>query len=188
MLYLSGPNPTVWIGRAKAEMENATIDLKPHGEDLSGRVHQLPCCVKHDGPASVSHYFKPKHNCVSDEGLPLQEAHFRGRLLQGTTLRLPQGYSGISLLYLFLKFNRSLLFTTIDANEWMFSAPVCGSVGFVLAKKTSPPSSKQNSNSWVSKATFQDITYWNHDYVPSHNDEMFRAFHWLTVAKAVSRF
>ncbi|BAT76146.1 hypothetical protein LR48_Vigan01g241300 [Vigna angularis] len=148
--YLPRQNPTVWIGRAKAEMENATVDLKPHGEDLSGCVHQLPCCVKHDGPASVSHYFKPKYNGVSDEGLPLQEAHFRGRLLQGTTLQLPHGYSG-----------------------------------FVLAKKTSPPSSKQYSNSWVTKATFQDITYWNHDYVPSHNDEMLRAFHWLTVAKAL---
>ncbi|KOM40661.1 hypothetical protein LR48_Vigan04g085900 [Vigna angularis] len=55
------PNPTMWIGRAKAKMENTTVDLKPHGEDLSSRVHQLPSCVKHDGPASVSHYFKPKH-------------------------------------------------------------------------------------------------------------------------------
>ncbi|RZB55667.1 hypothetical protein D0Y65_045126 [Glycine soja] len=35
------------------------------------------------------------------------------------------------------------------------------------------------------KATFQDITYWNHDYIPSHNDELFRAFHWLIVANAV---
>ncbi|XP_052201416.1 uncharacterized protein LOC127807533 isoform X2 [Diospyros lotus] len=28
--------------------------------DLTGQVHQLPCCVKYDGPCSVSHYFKPK--------------------------------------------------------------------------------------------------------------------------------
>ncbi|RDX74073.1 SPAC12B10.15c, partial [Mucuna pruriens] len=125
----------------------ASIDLKRDGkgmEDLSGRVHQLPCCVKHDGPASVSHYFKPKPAGVGDEGLPLQLAHFRGRLLQGTTLQLPHG--------------------------------------FVLSKKTSPPSSQ---HSWDTNATFQDITYWNHDYVPSHNDELFRAFHWLSLAKAV---
>lgn len=107
-------------------------------------------CFKHDNLASVSYYFKPKHKGVGeDEGLPLQEAHFRGRLLQGTTLPLPHGYSG-----------------------------------FVLSK-SSPPTSDENSHSWDTKATFQDITYWNHDYSPSQNDELFRAFHWLTVAKAL---
>ena len=93
------PKRTGWIGRGNCHMEKATIDLKRDGKDLSGRVHQLPCCVKHDGPASVSHYFKPKHKGVGeDEGLPLQEAHFRGRLLQGTTLPLPHGYSGTLFL------------------------------------------------------------------------------------------
>ncbi|PNX65273.1 hypothetical protein L195_g062510, partial [Trifolium pratense] len=34
-----------------------TIDLKRDGiEDLSSRVHLLPCCIKHDGPTEVSHY------------------------------------------------------------------------------------------------------------------------------------
>lgn len=28
--------------------------------DLSGKVHQLPCAIKFDGPCSVAHYFKPK--------------------------------------------------------------------------------------------------------------------------------
>ncbi|KAK7388410.1 hypothetical protein VNO78_23226 [Psophocarpus tetragonolobus] len=133
-------------------MEKAKIDLKGEGkgiENLSGRVHQVPCCVKHDGPASVSQYFKPKPKGFGDDvnqgqALPLQEAHFRGRLLQGTTLPLPHGYSG-----------------------------------FVLTKNTSSPSS------WNTKATFQDITYWNHHYVPSHNDEFLRAFHCLTLAKAL---
>ncbi|KAK7329895.1 hypothetical protein VNO77_24076 [Canavalia gladiata] len=128
-------------------MEKASIDLNGDGkEDLSGRVHQLPCCIKHDGPASVSHYFKPKPSGVGDEGLALQQAHFRGRLLQGTTLHLPQGYRG-----------------------------------FILGKKTS----EENSHSWETKATFHDITYWNHDYLPSHNDDFFRASHWLTLAKAL---
>ena len=71
----------------------------------------------------------------------------------------------------------------------MFSVPMymCVSAGFVLSK-SSPPTSDENSHSWDTKATFQDITYWNHDYSPSQNDELFRAFHWLTVAKAVSHF
>ncbi|KAJ1433569.1 WD40/YVTN repeat-like-containing domain superfamily [Sesbania bispinosa] len=140
--------------RWREEMEKgapATIDLKRDGmEDLTGRVHQLPCCIKHDGPASVSHYFKPKPTGVGDDGLPLQQAHFRGRLLHGTTFHLPQGYSG-----------------------------------FVLGKKSSPHTEEENSHSWETNATFHDITYWNHDYVPSQNDDFLRAFHWLTVAKAL---
>lgn len=38
---------------------------------------------------------------VGEEGLPLQQAHFRGRLLQGTTLPLPHGYSGILFCFHF---------------------------------------------------------------------------------------
>ncbi|XP_004507766.1 uncharacterized protein [Cicer arietinum] len=131
----------------------ARIDLKREArEDLSGHVHLLPCCIKHDGPTQVSHYFKPKPTGVvgEEDGLPLQQSHFRGRLLQGTTLPLPHGYSG-----------------------------------FVLGKKTPRNKSDENSNSWETNATFQDITYWNHDYAPSQNDDFIRAFHWLTVANAL---
>lgn len=53
--------------------------------------------------------------------------------------------------------------------------------GFVLGKKTS-------GDCWHTNATFRDITYWNHDDIPSHNDQFFRAFHWLTVSTAVSFF
>ncbi|KAI8029699.1 hypothetical protein LOK49_LG01G01223 [Camellia lanceoleosa] len=42
-----------------------SIDLSRGGNltavvDLTGQVHQLPCCVKYDGSCSVAHYFKPK--------------------------------------------------------------------------------------------------------------------------------
>jgi ribonuclease H2 subunit C len=57
-----------------------------------------------------------------------------------------------------------------------------------LGKKSSHKKSGESSDSWETSATFNDITYWNHDYVPSQNDDFFRAFHWLTVAKAVSSF
>lgn len=30
--------------------------------DLTGHIHQLPCCIKYNGPCSVSHYFKPNHS------------------------------------------------------------------------------------------------------------------------------
>lgn len=28
--------------------------------DLTSKVHQLPCCIKYDGPTPVSQYFNPK--------------------------------------------------------------------------------------------------------------------------------
>ncbi|TKY53606.1 Ribonuclease H2, subunit C [Spatholobus suberectus] len=117
-------------------------------EHLSRRVHQLASCIKHDGPASISHYFKPKPTGVRDEGLPLQQEHFRGKLLQGTTLYLPHGYSV-----------------------------------FVLGKKSSPPTSNKSFQSWDMNAMFQDITYWNHEYALSHDDELFRAFIGLLLQK-----
>lgn len=45
------------------KVSNGCIDLCV-GEavaDLTGHIHQLPCCIKYDGPCSVSHYFKPKY-------------------------------------------------------------------------------------------------------------------------------
>ncbi|XP_058728567.1 uncharacterized protein LOC131600419 [Vicia villosa] len=130
----------------------AKIDLKQDGiEDLSGRVHLLPCCIKHDGPTEVSHYFKPKPTgIVGEDGLQLQQSHFRGRLLEGTALQLPNNYSG-----------------------------------FVLGKKNSARKSDDSSDSWETCARFKDITYWNHDCVPSQNDDFLRAFHWITVADAL---
>ncbi|KAG5068134.1 hypothetical protein JHK85_000511 [Glycine max] len=92
------PKRTGWIGRGKCHMEKATIDLKGDSKDLSGRVHQLPYCVKHDSPALFSTISNPNTKVLGeDEGLLLQEAHFRGRLLQGTTLPLPHDYSGFVL-------------------------------------------------------------------------------------------
>lgn len=44
----------------------ATVDFDfdfgsdPKALDLSGKIHQLPCTIKFDGPCPVSHYFKPK--------------------------------------------------------------------------------------------------------------------------------
>ncbi|EPS68283.1 hypothetical protein M569_06488, partial [Genlisea aurea] len=66
--------------------------------DLTGKVHRLPCCIKYNGPTAVSHYFKPKPAGVEVDGLAVEEAYFRGRNLFGTTIDLPQGYSGFILV------------------------------------------------------------------------------------------
>ncbi|CAI9090497.1 OLC1v1025278C1 [Oldenlandia corymbosa var. corymbosa] len=126
-----------------------TVNFNRNGEsvpDLTGKVHQLPCCIKYDGPTSVAHYFKPKDTGVEIDGLRIEEAYFRGRKLQGTTIPLPQGYSG-----------------------------------FVLRKETSA----ENAKCWEMNAKFQNLSVWNHDGLPSHDDAFMRSFHWFAVSKAL---
>ncbi|CAI9760035.1 unnamed protein product [Fraxinus pennsylvanica] len=77
-----------------------TVDLSRNDEavaDLTGKIHQLPCCIKYEGSTSVSDYFKPKSSGMEVDGLRVEEAYFRGRKLHGTTLPLPDGYSGFIL-------------------------------------------------------------------------------------------
>ncbi|KAM7500364.1 hypothetical protein LguiA_024778 [Lonicera macranthoides] len=147
-------------GNSGSEVGTAvSIDLRG-GEsavDLTGQIHQLPCCIKYDGPCSVSHYFKPKSTGVEVDGLSMKEAHFRGRKLQGTTIPLPQGYSG-----------------------------------FVIGKKSSDKRkasdmSEEKPNNWEMNAKFKDITYWNHDSLPSQDDAFLRSFHWFTIAEALHK-
>ncbi|KAA8535411.1 hypothetical protein F0562_030414 [Nyssa sinensis] len=124
--------------------------------DLTGQIHQLPCCIKYDGPCSVSHYFKPKSTGIEVDGLEVEEAYFRGRNLQGTTIPLPEGYSG------FVLGKKSL-----------------------GKRKASDDMSEENSSSWEMNAKFRSVTFWNHDSLPSQDDAFLRSFHWLTVAKAL---
>ncbi|XVF25379.1 hypothetical protein REPUB_Repub13aG0207900 [Reevesia pubescens] len=74
---------------------NLTQKDKEEKINLSGQVHHLSCCIKFNGPCSVSQYFKPKpKEGIEIDGLAVEEAHFRGRKLQGATISLPKGYSG----------------------------------------------------------------------------------------------
>ncbi|GAV64362.1 RNase_H2_suC domain-containing protein/PP2 domain-containing protein [Cephalotus follicularis] len=137
-------------------MEGSIEMKKKSVANLTGGVHHLPCRIKYDGPSSVSHYFNPKPTDVEVEGLKVEEAHFRGRKLLGATLPMPQGYSG-----------------------------------FVLGKKSlgvkkASDVSEGVGNIWEMNAKFGNITYWNHDTLPSQNDSILRSLHWLAVADAVS--
>ncbi|KAL6282889.1 hypothetical protein ACE6H2_013818 [Prunus campanulata] len=144
--------------------------------DLSGQVHLLPCSVKYSGPSSVSHYFKPKPTGIESEGLKTQEANFRGRKLQGASIPIPNGYSGMSLQFqelgCFERWQMKLL-----------------TLGFVLGKKSlgkrKANTSEGNSNCWEMNAKYKSITYWNHDSLPSQDDAFLRCFHWLAVAKSM---
>ncbi|XP_010554571.1 PREDICTED: uncharacterized protein C12B10.15c [Tarenaya hassleriana] len=141
-----------------------TIDLRSKDDnsaaDLGCHVHRLPCCIRYDGPTEVSHYFKPKCMGAEIDGLKVEEAHFRGKKLQGATISLPHGYSG-----------------------------------FVLGQKSNRnPHGKRKASGltggnpcWEMKATFDKLTYWNHDSLPSKDDTFVRSFHWLTASKTLHK-
>ncbi|CAH9140013.1 unnamed protein product [Cuscuta epithymum] len=106
---------------------SVTVDLSGNlcsAVDLTGRVHQLPCCIKYNGSSEVSNYFRPKPT------------------------------------------------------------------GFVLGKKKPDGKgsmSEESSNCWEVKANFQNLTYWNHDTLPSQNDALPRTFHMFDIAKSLHR-
>ncbi|XP_071725166.1 uncharacterized protein C12B10.15c-like [Rutidosis leptorrhynchoides] len=133
--------------------------LKESVPNITNEVHQLPCCIKYDGDACVSHYFKPKPTGVEMDGLKLEEASFRGRKLQGTTIPIPQGYSGL----------------------------VLGKKSLGNGMRKACDSSEGKGCNWEVKATFEKMTYWNHDSQPSRNDAFLRSFHCLSVAKALHK-
>ncbi|KAK8650315.1 hypothetical protein V6N13_139960 [Hibiscus sabdariffa] len=136
---------------------NLSQTVKEETINLSGQIHHLPCCIKFNGPCSVSQYFKPKLKGMEIDGLAVEEAHFRGRKLQGTTISLPNGYSG-----------------------YVLAKKISG-------KRKSCDASEGNSDNWETKANFDKLTYWNHDSPPSKDDPFLRSFHWFAVAEALHK-
>ncbi|CAN8317277.1 unnamed protein product [Cochlearia groenlandica] len=139
--------------RAAAEDDNSIVDL-------SNEVHQLPCCIRFNGPSQVSHYFKPNPSEVEIDGVKTEEAYFRGRKLQGATISLPSGFSGFVLGQ---ESNR-------NANG-----------------KRKACSGAEENPCWEVKAKFDKMTYWNHDNLPSKDDTFLRSFHWFNIAEALHK-
>ncbi|KAK1304266.1 hypothetical protein QJS10_CPB11g01655 [Acorus calamus] len=61
-----------------------------------------------------------------------------------------------------------------------------GYCGFVLGKKLKGPKSGDSLDSidWEARARFGNLTYYNHDDVPSNEDALPRCFHWFAVVDA----
>ncbi|KAK9133951.1 hypothetical protein Scep_013479 [Stephania cephalantha] len=141
---------------------NGGIEFRSNEEslaDLTSQIHQLPCCIKHNGPCAVSQYFKPNKAGVEVEGLDVEEAFFRGRKLEGLRVPVPDGYEGY----------------------------VLGKKKNQRGKRKDSDSCDDDSNSWETCASFRNITYWNHDSFPSQNDAFLRCFHWFSVAEALHK-
>lgn len=84
-------------GSVMGSTGNINLSHDEATEDLTGHIHQLPCCIKHNGPCSVSHFFKPKQFGSEIEGLRVEETCFKGRKLSGATVPLPECYIGFVL-------------------------------------------------------------------------------------------
>lgn len=83
---------------------------------------------------------------------------------------------------------------------WLFTIRLCLACsyvipsGFVLGqasnlnangkRKASTPT--EENQCWEVKAKFDNLTYWNHDTLPSKDDTFLRSFHWFSIAEAVS--
>ncbi|XP_021765566.1 ribonuclease H2 subunit C-like [Chenopodium quinoa] len=154
-------------GSAALIGSSGTIILSPPQQQLpTVDVHQLPCCIKSNGPSDVSDYFKPKSSGVEvDCGLELKEAFYRGRNLQGVTIPLPEGYSG----FIIGKKNSNKDKTKKTAGTG----------------KAPEISSNSSENHWETLAKCGNMTFWNHDGLPSQDDASMRVFHCFAVAKAL---
>ncbi|CAB4022296.1 Ribonuclease H2 subunit C [Paramuricea clavata] len=76
---------------------NSTIKLSSSSMKSASEVsnvHFLPCKIQHNGEAKVDEYFQ-----CSIKGEPdgKQQVSFRGRILQGETMNVPEGYYGYVL-------------------------------------------------------------------------------------------
>mmetsp|Transcript_12603 Transcript_12603/g.17308 ORF Transcript_12603/g.17308 Transcript_12603/m.17308 type:complete len:127 (+) Transcript_12603:92-472(+) len=70
-------------------MENKEIETK-------SLLNLLPCSIEYNGPAPIKSYFQiVESNAQGDESKTLT-AHFRGRALRGSQVKLPQSIIGIT--------------------------------------------------------------------------------------------
>ncbi|KAJ0016414.1 hypothetical protein Pint_11642 [Pistacia integerrima] len=167
------------------------INLSPNNGDeslavnLSGQVHQLPCCIKYDGPCPVSHYFRPKSTGIEVDGLKVEEAHFRGRKLQGVTISLPDGYSVIACFSFCVCYVATLSHMRFKFHKWPIPWLCSGKEKYWQEKVSD--TSEENSTCWETNARFDKLTYWNHDTCPTKDDVFLRSFHWFTVSEALHK-
>ncbi|XP_052748348.1 ribonuclease H2 subunit C [Galleria mellonella] len=73
------------------QVENNLKDTE-NKEIFEQRAHFIPCKVDEDGPANVRRFFEP-YICEDENGE--LSATFRGHLLNGTRMQLPDGYRAI---------------------------------------------------------------------------------------------
>ncbi|XP_048371341.1 ribonuclease H2 subunit C [Sphaerodactylus townsendi] len=80
-------------GEAESPVRLALASLQAASQD---RLHLLPCAVQHDGAAPVQRYFSPAIRGPQEPGAE-STVSFRGRMLKGKQVLVPNGYVGLVL-------------------------------------------------------------------------------------------
>lgn len=71
----------------------ARLELHTLSSAAQEPLHLLPCVIHRQGPAKVTEYFTP----AIREAPGGKEVSFRGRVLRGQEVTVPEGYMGIVL-------------------------------------------------------------------------------------------
>ncbi|KAL2196735.1 ribonuclease H2 non-catalytic subunit-domain-containing protein [Corynascus similis CBS 632.67] len=136
----------------------------PSGKSPKATPHLLPCRVHHNGPAEPAQSFwNPR---VGESGT--RTAYFRGRKLQGTAVKLPDGYRGVVAVT---------------------SAPEQPSRRSEEPEVVDLEQSEPPHGSLQVQAEFDEMVVWGHEQpVDAAADPYLRgAAEWLTLAEKASR-
>ena len=133
-------------------------------------LHHLPCSIKYDGYAGVSAYF---HSTVVKTGEEKHEARFRGRLLEGRCIKLPDGVQGV-------------VFRERTAGGSGGSGTMMGTAATAAAPGEEPEEEEEEGQrAWYADGHFENLTYWTHDKVMSELDHIPMALQWMKHASAL---
>ncbi|RDI76902.1 hypothetical protein Vi05172_g13115 [Venturia inaequalis] len=134
------------IQKSKTEAQHCTPNL-------------LPCKINHDGPVNASErYWKPQS---AEDGSA--SAYFRGRKLEGKSIKLPEGYRGAVL-------------KTTDK---------------VVPVETSQDAEEDEDMSEETReveqlASFDEVMVWGHEAMPASDDAYSKGLgEWVSFAEAM---
>lgn len=146
----------------------------------------LPCTISHNGPISVpQRYWDPKPSKTTtttptqspSSQSPHSAAYFRGRLLQGRTLTLPEGYTGLVL----------------NKTETPLPKPRPTAEQLRVLEEDAGALDEEFGGDEVEvkrlecQGRFDEVVVWGHEMVPDGEDGYVRGVEeWIGFAEAVS--
>jgi len=125
-------------------------------------VNVLPCCINHTGATKVTkRYWRPRNE---DDGS--KTAHFRGRQLRARIVKIPERYEG-----LVLKSTDKTFLEPIEPSPEDDEEPEEPLETVKIAERV---------------ATFDQLTIWGHDQIPSMDDTFVKGVEeWIAFAGAI---
>ena len=139
-----------------------TIQQSPHSD--TSIINVLPCRIQHNGPAKVT----KRHWCPAQEIDGSKTSYFRGRKLEGKTIRLPEGYTGI-------------IAKSTDRTLPKQFVPVQTDDSDVEEEQEQEPVKILETSS-----IFEDVTVWDHDQMPTNEDPIVKGMvEWIAFAQAI---